>query len=195
MEEENLGKRKERGQSSTKIVIYNIISFVVFLIILGFLNVSLDVFDNNILFEVVRLLNNNIWLIFVFSIVFTIGEVFESFRFPSNMPAPIFNAVGSIFLFNFLFKIFNLVGKLSDIDTFDTLSKALPFLYPIIFLLVLLGGYLSLLSGASWDSPKKKTSKNKAKGERTWDDVGNEFKEMLYDAFHSARESIKQNKK
>jgi hypothetical protein len=76
------------------------------------------------------------------------------------------------------------------------MSKAFPFLYPIIFLLVLLGGYISILSGASWEAPKKKSStKSKSKEKVSWDDVGNEFKEMLYDAFHSARESIKDNKK
>ena len=197
MEEDNTKKRKERGQSPTRIVIYHLISFVVFLIILGFLNISLDVFDNNIISEVVRLLNNNIWLIFIFSIIFTIGEVFGSFRFPGNLPAPIFNAIGSIFLLNFLFKIFRLVGNISEINTFENISKTFPFLYPIIFLLVLLGGYLSILSGASWESPKKKktSTQSKTKEERTWEEVGEEFKELLYDAFHSARESIKQNKK
>ena len=189
---ENIG----RSQSPTRIVIHDIVSFIVFLIILGFLNISLDFFDSNILFEVVRLLNNNIWLIFVFSVIFTIGEVFGSFRFPGNLPAPIFNAIGSIFLLNFLFKIFRLVGNLSEINTFENLSKSFPFLYPIIFLLVLLGGYISILSGASWESPKKKkTTTSTSKEEISWDDVGNEFKEMLYEAFHSARESIKQNKK
>jgi hypothetical protein len=193
---EDNSEKKERRQSPIRIVLHNLISFIVFLIILGFLNMFIDYFDSNILFEVVRLLNNNIWLIFVFSIIFTVGEVFGSFKFPGNLPAPIFNAVGSIFLLNFLFKIFNLVGNLSDINTFGSLSKVFPFLYPIIFLLVLLGGYVSILSGASWESPKKKSStKGKSKEGISWDDVGNEFKEMLYEAFQSARESIKQNKK
>jgi len=193
--EEERKENKERVQSPTRIIIHDIVSFIVFLIILGFLNISLDFFDSNILSEVVRLLNNNIWLIFIFSIIFTIGELFGSFRFPSNLPAPIFNAIGSIFLLNFLFKIFNLVGKLSEVDTFQSLTKIFPLLYPIVFLLVLLGGYISILSGESWSKPKKKTSSKKTKEETTWDDVGNEFKEMLYEAFHSARESIKQNKK
>lgn len=195
MTDENSEKR-EKVQSPARIVIHDLISFIVFLIILGFLNISLDFFDSNILSEVVRLLNNNIWLIFIFSVIFTTGEVFGSFRFPGNLPAPIFNAIGSIFLLNFLFKIFRLVGNLSEINTFDNLTKTFPFLYPIIFLLVLLGGYISILSGASWESPKKKkTTKSTSKEEISWDDVGNEFKEMLYEAFHSARESIKQNKK
>ncbi|KYC44640.1 MAG: hypothetical protein AMQ74_01946 [Candidatus Methanofastidiosum methylothiophilum] len=195
MTEENSEKREKR-QSPIRIVIHDIVSFIVFLIILGFLNISLDFFDSNILSEVVRLLNNNIWLIFIFSVIFTIGEVFGSFRFPGNLPAPIFNAIGSIFLLNFLFKIFRLVGNLSEITTFDNLAKSFPFLYPIIFLLVLLGGYISILSGTSWESPKKKkTTTSTSKEEISWDDVGNEFKEMLYEAFHSARESIKQNKK
>lgn len=188
-------KIKEGRQSPTRTVIYNLISFIVFLVILGFLNISLDYFDNNILFEIVKLLNNNIWLIFVFSIIFSIAEVFECFKFPSNLPAPIFNAIGSIFLLNFLFKIFNLVGKISDMNTFETISKVFPFLYPIVFLLVLIGGYVSILTSASWETPsKKKSSRNKGE-ERTWDDVGNEFKEMLYDVFHSARESLKDTKK
>jgi len=185
----------EKRQSPTKIVIYNLISFVVFLIILGFLNISFDYFDNNMLLEIVNLLNSNILLIFTFSIIFTVGEVFGSFRFPSNLPSPIFNAIGSLFLLNFLFKIFNLVGNFSTIDTFEKLTKALPFLYPIIFLLVLFGGYVSILTGASQEvPPKKKTSKNEESHDRSWDDVGNEFKEMLYDVFHSARESLKGNK-
>ena len=56
----------EKRQSPTKIVIYNLISFVVFLIILGFLNISFDYFDNNMLLEIVNLLNSNILLIFSF---------------------------------------------------------------------------------------------------------------------------------
>ncbi|HOC78547.1 MAG TPA: hypothetical protein PLP47_03955 [Methanofastidiosum sp.] len=185
----------EKRQSPNRIVIYNLISFVVFLIILGFLNISFDYFDNNMLLEIVNLLNSNILLIFTFSIIFTVGEVFGSFRFPSNLPSPIFNAIGSLFLLNFLFKIFNLVGNFSTIDTFEKLTKALPFLYPIIFLLVLIGGYVSILTGASQEvPPKKKTSKNEESHDRSWDDVGNEFKEMLYDVFHSARESLKGNK-
>lgn len=191
MSEEN----PEKKQSPMRIVIYDLVSFLVFLIILGILNASLDYFGNNILNEVVRLLNNNIWLILVFSIIFTIGEVFGALRFPSNLPAPIFNAIGSIFLLNFLFKIFALVGTLSEIDTFNAISNVFPLLYPIIFLLVLLGGYISIFTNISWDHPKKKTSAPKTKEERSWDDVGNEFKEMLYEAFHSARESIKQNKR
>ena len=186
----------EKRQSPNRIVIYNLISFVVFLIILGFLNISFDYFDNKMLLEILNLLNNNIWLIFTFSIIFTVGDVFGSFRFPSNLPAPIFNAIGSLFLLNFLFKIFNLVGNFSTIDTFEKLTKALPFLYPIIFLLVLIGGYVSILTGASQDvPPKKKKSKNEESHDRSWDDVGNEFKEMLYEVFHSARESLKGNKK
>ena len=186
----------EKRQSPTKIVIYNLISFVVFLIILGFLNISFDYFDNKMLLEIVNLLNSNILLIFTFSIIFTVGEVFGSFRFPSNLPAPIFNAIGSLFLLNFLFKIFNLVGNFSTIDTFEKLTKALLFLYPIVFLLVIIGGYVSILTGASQEIPvKKKTSKNEESHDRSWDDVGNEFKEMLYDVFHSARESLKGNKK
>ena len=197
MAEDDSEKNKEKGHSPARIVIHDLISFIVFLIILGFLNISLDFFDSNILAEVVRLLNNNIWLIFIFSVIFTIGEVFGSFRFPGNLPAPIFNAIGSIFLLNFLFKIFRLVGNLSEINTFDNLTKTFPFLYPIIFLLVLLGGYISILSGASWGSPKKKktSTKSTSKEKISWDDVGEEFKELLYEAFHSARESIKQNKK
>jgi flagellar biosynthesis protein FlhB len=197
MTEDNPEKNKEKSQSPARIVIHDLISFIMFLIILGFLNISLDFFDSNILAEVVKLLNNNIWLIFIFSIIFTIGEVFGSFRFPGNLPAPIFNAIGSIFLLNFLFKIFRLVGNLSEINTFDNLTKSFPFLYPITFLLVLLGGYISILSGSSWETPKKKktSAKSTSKEKVSWDDVGNEFKEMLYEAFHSARESIKQNKK
>ena len=191
MSEEN----SEKGQSPTKIIIYNLISFLVFLIILGILNASLDYFDNNLLNEVIRLLNNNILLILAISIIFTIGEVFGSFRFPSNLPAPIFNAIGSIFLLNFLFKIFALVGTLSEMDTFDAILKVFPLLYPIVFLVVLLGGYVSIFTNIGQEKPKKKTSSPKNKEERSWDDVGNEFKEMLYDAFHSARESIKQNKR
>lgn len=65
MTEDN-SENKERRQSPIRIVLHNFISFIVFLIILGFLNMFIDYFDSNILFEVVRLLNNNIRLIFVF---------------------------------------------------------------------------------------------------------------------------------
>ncbi len=193
MTDDKSGSKK--GQSPTKIVIYSLMSFLIFLIVLGFLNFSLTLYDSHILIEVVTLLNRNIWLIFVFSVIFTIAEVFGSFRFPSNLPAPIFNAVGSLFLLDFIFKVFVLVGRISDIDTFDAISKTFPFLYPIVFLIVLLVGYISILSGPPWESSRKKES-NKVDGEeRTWEDVGNEFKELLFDAFSSARDSLRQNKK
>lgn len=183
-------------QSPTKIVITNLIQLIVFLIALGLLNFFVNYFDNKIFYEIVKLLNNSIWLILVFSIIFTIAEVFGSFSFPLNMPAPIFNAIGSIFLLNFLFKIFVKVGQLTDIDTFLSISKLFSVLYPIVFLLVLIGGYISIFARAIEENINKKSRASKKKSnERTWDDVGNEFREMLYEVFHSAREAIKNNKK
>ncbi|NMC58375.1 MAG: hypothetical protein GYA51_03165 [Candidatus Methanofastidiosa archaeon] len=194
---ENCFKEKnEHRQSPTKIVLTNLVQFVVFLIVLGILNLFVDYFDSKTFYEILRLLNNNLWLILIFSIIFTIGEVFGSFSFPSNIPAPIFNAIGSIFLLNFLFKIFIKVGELTDVEAFYSISRVFPMLYPIVFLLVLFGGYITIFARAADETIKAKTKTSGRKSqERTWDDVGNEFREMLYETFHSARESIKQNKK
>ena len=54
--------------------------------------------------------------------------------------------------------------------------------YPIVFLAVLIGGYISIF--VKMKKPKKKEpKKKKSKKEKSWEEIGDEFKKAFSDFF------------
>lgn len=110
------------------------------------------------------------------------GEIFSVPIFPFNLPAPIFNAVEAL-LIGFPIRICALFDILLDINIyriFDTLSV---FIYPFVFVIVLIGGYVAILQDLvrtdQSDSKeiRQDTAAAKTGDAVTWEDGGNECRQ------------------
>ena len=122
-----------------------VISFAVFLILLGVANVIKNNSTNQVLIQSVNFLNTNVFSLILIGILFLIGSIFMLLMFPFDLPGPLFSATGGFMLSNFIFKIFALINSLLAEKVFDMLISLSNYVSLIIFVLVLLIGYIDIL--------------------------------------------------
>jgi hypothetical protein len=181
------------------IIALRIFGLLLFLFLLYIAN-NLSFFtDNPLNYQVILFLNSQVWLLVLITIAFLIGEIFNALIFPLNLPAPLFNAAGAVLLAGFLIRIFALFDILLDNNIFHFLDTLSFIIYPFVFIIVLIGGYILILQNLvrTDQSPKKETktiqdtAATKTGEAITWEDVGDKFRQAVYDLLILLRSSIK----
>jgi len=188
---------KRKHKSIIWILLSKLVGIIIFLIMLFVANILAISLYNPLFNQIVNFLNNNIVLIIIISVMLLIGELFDAIIFPFNLPAPLFNAVGSVFLVSFIFRVFMLVDLIIEENVFHVISGFSFFVYPIVFLVVLVSGYIAIfsrLAEAEKHEEKKTKGKLKHTKSRTWQDVGDEFRQTIYDFLTLIRNSINKKK-
>jgi len=179
------------------IVLKRLFGLILFLVLLYVANHLAFFTENPLNYQIIQFLNNNIWLIIVMSIAFLFGEVFNALIFPFNLPAPLFNASASVLLVAFLFRIFSLIDIILDEQILLIFNRIAFIVYPLVFIMVLIGGYIAILVKLSKtdesESLQGKKYKEKTREKLTWENVGDEFKQTIFDLLTLMRQSI--NKK
>lgn len=146
---------KATGESVPGILISRIAGFVVFLILLGILNLIAGYYRGGIFLEVVGFLNANLGLLVLITAVFLVADLFGALRFPLNLPAPLVNAVAAVFLVAFLIRLFVLVAEISGARVFLLFEEFSFLISAAVFLIVLIGGYAVLLTAAGAPPPPR----------------------------------------
>ncbi len=141
-----MGER--RKESVVGVLVSRTIGIVVFLILLGILNILAgDYVQTPTFLRIVAFLNANIGLLILISVIFLVGDLFGALPFPLNLPGPIFGAVGAIFLVMFLFRLFSLVGEITGVELFTLFERTLALpVYLLVFIIALIGGYIALFA-------------------------------------------------
>jgi hypothetical protein len=131
------GKRK----SVIWLLISRFLGFALFLVMLAGVNALTSFIANPLFHQVVQFLNKNIVLLIVMFVIFLIGEVFHALIFPLNLPAPLFDALGSVFLVAFIFRVFSFLDALTKDNIFQIFTRFSFLIYLLVFVIILLGGY------------------------------------------------------
>jgi len=197
-----------RKRTALGITISKVIGICIFLIVLAVLN-SLEL--SGIGLAVVQYLNMSLLSIIMFSILLYLGELFSIFPLPLNLPYPIFNAFGGVFLTWFIIQIIYLVGKLFNQNITKVLGIFENLILTLVFLLVIVIGYLMIIIGLipkgkckehtkekkpkEKEVVKKKVKKRSKKSQVEWDDVGNEFKMAFFNLGRVLKETLEPKKK
>jgi hypothetical protein len=142
-----------------KIFFTGVLGFLIFAILLVAMNFLAKSFQNEIFLEVVGFLNKNFLFIILFSFIFIFGELFGALVFPLNLPSPLLNAVGSIFLIRFLFNVLGFVSLLLGIYLEVNFEYIYFILIVAVFLIILISGYVSIFLNIK----KEKRNKEKKK--------------------------------
>jgi hypothetical protein len=136
-------------RSVAGVLFSRLIGFLIFILIIGLLNVLVPYVDNITFSSVIAFLNKNIWIIILFSLLMAGGELFSVLMLPFNLPYPLFNAIGSIFLIKFLFNILVFVNtqlvNVSLPEVRITIKQLFVIIAAIVFLIVLISGYVKIL--------------------------------------------------
>ena len=170
-----------------KIILSKTIGLMFFLFMLYILNrINLNIFGYKIW---VTFLNENLALIVAMSLLFMVAEVFFALIFPFNLPAPLFSSFAALLLAKFIFRIFLVIDKMIMTELFSLLWPLTFLVYPIVFLAVLIGGYISIF--VKMKKPKKKKSKKKkSKKEKSWEEIGDGFRKAFSDFFRKLADLI-----
>ncbi len=170
-----------------KIILSKTIGLMFFLVMLYILNrLNLNIYGYKIW---VTFLNDNLALLVAMSLLFMIAEVFFALIFPFSLPAPLFSSFAALLITQFIFRIFPVIDKMITIELFSLLWPLTFLVYPIVFLAVLVGGYISIF--AKMKKPKKKESKKKkSKKEKSWEEIGNGFRKAFSDFFRKLADLI-----
>jgi hypothetical protein len=194
-----------RYQRSVGSVVFGkVMGFLFFLFLLYIANVLAVYIESPAYLGILNFINNNLVLLIVMSVVFLVGSIFDVLIFPFNLSAPIFNSIGAVLVVIFIHRMFLLLDTVTG-QNISIVFTVLSFLiYPLVFLFVLVGGYISifarLFSYSSYQSarhpseqPKKKSQEKviDVKRVRSWDDVGNEFRQTIYDFLAMLRRAFR----
>jgi hypothetical protein len=146
----------------------------------------------------------NFWLLLLVAIILFVADIFGAFPFPLNLPAPIIKAFGSIFCIAFILDVFQWVDSTFGTLLFPLFWLPALILIPLLFLLILATGYFEIMRRLWWqpkldddggaevvhekipDAPEPVESNTKS-----WEEIGAEFRMMMYDIIHRFRQEIK----
>lgn len=178
------------------IIASRLLGIVIFLVVLAIARVAAATSGNGLFHTLVDFLYVNMALIIFIGILFLVAECFGVLLFPLNLPAPLFNALASIFLVSFIIRLLELVNGYYGLEIASVLDVLEVLLYPLLFILVLVVGYYEIFSNIGRDERKPEEPPSQVQppssgpAEKSWEDIGNEIRQVIFDLVHRFREEI-----
>ena len=141
-----MGERKK--ESIAEVLVSRVVGIVVFLIVLGILNILAGAYVRIPIFlQVVEFLNAKLGLLILISVIFLVGDLFGALPLPLNLPGPIFGAFGAVLLVIFIARFFLFFAGITDLEFFFVFEKVLALpVYLLVFIIALIAGYIGLFT-------------------------------------------------
>ena len=133
-----------QGRAALRIVLNTIIGYAIFLVLIGLVNYLAPYFNSQLFTLIVQFLDNNFWLITLFTFLLMIGGIFSVLYFPLNLPYPIVDAIASVFILRFIFNVIIFIGSLFGVIFGNILEISFYIAAIIVFLITILVGYISI---------------------------------------------------
>ena len=137
--------RKE-NKSVLHVILSRLLGIALFILIILFLNFLQAFIHESIYYQTVEFLNQNLVYLIIISIVYCIGDVFSALGFPLNLPEPLFNALATYLLADFLLSLLSLLGRITDQPILYSLNPHRNTIQMLAFILVLIIGYVLIFT-------------------------------------------------
>jgi len=175
---------------------------ICFLIVVVLANILKEFIRNPVLLSGIDFLNTNFWLLLVIGIIIFVADIFSAFPFPLNLPFPVIKAIGSVFIVAFVLRIFEWVDLLTKNNLYHYFWLISFVIVPLVFIVVLVSGYFEIMRELWWQPKPEGEGQvvsepvpvgNTPSGAdvKSWDEIGDEFRLMLYDLVHRFRDEIR----
>jgi len=184
------------------IFVSRMIGIICFLIVVVLANILTYYVANPLYQEGVQFLNLNFWLLILIGIIIFIADIFGAFPFPLNLPSPIIKAIGSVFIIAFVLRVFDWVDSATGNNIYHYFWLLSFVIVPVVFVIVLLAGYYEIICDL-WAKARIRDESDmvvhasasdlppSSSSPKSWDDVGDELRMMLFDLLHRFREEIR----
>lgn len=197
---------RHRNRSLSWVFISRMIGIICFLIIVVLAKILENFTTPGGIFQQAAegLLFANFWLLLLIGIIFLVADLFIAIPFPLNLPGPVIKAVGSVFCIALVLNVLQWLDHTAGSNFYQIFWLFSFLLVPLIFFIVLLTGYLEIV-GKLLRQPKlspedstviinaeyPKEDNQPVSDAKSWDEIGAEFRLMLYDVVHRFRQEIK----
>jgi hypothetical protein len=197
---------QDRNKPLSWIFVSRMMLIICFLIVVVLANILLFYVSNPVYQSGVMFLNINFWLVILIAVIFLAADLFGAFTFPLNLPAPIIRAFGSVFCIAFILLLFQWMDSIYGTSLYQFFWLTSFILVPIVFLIVLVSGYYEIMRKL-WRQPKPEQDPvsdtvvfheetpgplpQNTSTAKSWEEVGLEFRMMLFDIFHRFRNDIR----
>jgi len=193
-----------RNKSLGWVFISRMTGIICFLIVVVLANILTYYVVNQVYHSGVTFVNENFWLLLLIAIILMIADLFGAFPFPLNLPAPIVKAIGSVFCIAFFLRLLMWVDTINSTNLYQAFWLISFLVIPLVFLIVLATGYFEIMRRL-WCQPNRdpdtqalETHPESCEGRdrpvsdaKSWEEIGSEFRMMLYDIIHRLRHEIK----
>ena len=193
-----------RNNSVSWVFVSRMTGIICFLIVVVLANILAYYVESPVYHAGVTFLNENFWLLVLISIILLVADLFGAFPFPLNLPAPIIRAFGSVFCIAFVLSVFQWVDLYFRTTLYQFFWVLAFLVVPLVFLIVLATGYFDIMRRL-WlkpkldDDPGVKVVLKDTIGKtelplsnaKSWEEIGAEFRMMLFDIIHRFRQEIK----
>ena len=180
------------------------IGIILFLIVVVLANILTFYVSSPIFLIFVSFLNENFWLLMLISIILLAGDIFFTFPFPLNLPAPIIRAIGSVFIIAFLLHIFQWVDMVMVTSLYPLVWHLSFIIVPVVFVIVFVSGYFEIMRQLCWGQQPEKEGECHVVHEiknipleepvlnvKSWEDIGAELRLVMYDLMQRFRQEIR----
>ena len=197
-----------RTRSFGWVFVSRMIGIIGFLIVVVLTNILMYYVSNPFYHAGVGFINDNFWLLLLITLILFVGAIFGSFPFPLNLPEPIIKAIGSVFCIAFFLRMFQWVDTVASTNLYPVFWFLSFLIVPLVFLLVLVSGYFEIMRQLWWqprigqmendqvvhESHTDVSSGDGVNDAKSWEEIGMEFRLMLYDILHRFRQEIKRKR-
>ncbi len=196
-----------RNRSLGWVFVSRMIGIICFLIVVVLANILTYYVTSPVYHSGVNLINENFWLLVLIAVILLVADVFGVFPFPLNLPAPIIRAFGSVFCIAFVLSVFQWVDRYFGTSLYQFFWVLAFLIVPLVFLIVLASGYFEIMRRLWWQPNidgdtgvkvvhQETSNETEQRGPdvKSWEEIGAEFRMMLYDIVHRFRQEIKKNR-
>jgi len=193
-----------RNKSLGWVFVSRMIGIICFLIVVVLANILTYYVTSPVYHSGVDFINKNFWLLILIGVILLVADLFGAFPFPLNLPAPIVRAFGSVFCIAFVLSVFQWVDLYFKTNLYQLFWVLAFLVVPLVFLIVLATGYIEIIRWLWWQpnldtetgakivhqESIEETEQPKSDA-KSWEEIGAEFRMMLYDIIHRFRQEIK----
>jgi hypothetical protein len=193
-----------RNKSLGWVFVSRMIGIICFLIVVVLANILTYYVVSPIYHSGVTFVNENFWLLLLIAIILMIADLFAAFPFPLNLPAPIVRAIGSVFCIAFFLRLIQWVDTINSTNLYQAFWLVSFLVIPLVFLIVLITGYFDIMRRLWWQPNRDPDTQaheihlesseeldRPVSDAKSWEEIGTEFRMMLYDIIHRFRQEIK----
>ncbi len=139
--DERFGKREDRYRPLSHLV-----GLVVYLIVLAVLNLLADAYPDSVWHGLVAFLNATVWVVVVLAALNLFADLVLGLPFPTSLPGVLLRAVAAAATAWYVVQLLFEVDRLFGLGVFLALAPLAVILYAAVFLLVLVGESVRLVT-------------------------------------------------